>query len=82
MTAKSSHCFFTGIDQLFIGLSDREIEGQYKWSDDETAPLLEGWGTDEPSGGSTENCVVITEYRSWKWADVKCDGPFPFICEK
>ena len=52
---------------LWIGLSDVTTEGTWKWTDGSTATYSR-WLAGEPSGGITENRVVIME-NSTSWAD-------------
>ncbi|KAI5085390.1 C-type lectin domain family 4 member F-like, partial [Silurus meridionalis] len=40
---------------VWIGLSDRDKEGEWKWVD--ASPLtFKYWGQDEPNGNENENC--------------------------
>jgi uncharacterized repeat protein (TIGR02543 family) len=54
-------------DYLWIGLSDTANEGTWVWTDGSTA-LYSRWVAGQPSGGATENRVVIT-HNSTQWAD-------------
>lgn len=70
----------------WIGLSDLEQEGLFKW--DDASPLnFELWGMDEPNNlggdpsceaaGCGEDCVVI----SWSsWNDLRCRDSEGYIC--
>ncbi|KAM9723574.1 perlucin-like protein [Menidia menidia] len=71
----------------WIGLSDIENEGEWKWVDDSklTVPF---WNVEkaEPdnnvSGGPNgEDCAVVDSY-SRTWYDVPCDFAYPRICQK
>jgi hypothetical protein len=66
-----------GVDQAWIGLSDRESEGTFVWSDG--SPLdLELWGSGSPKpSGDVEDCVATAP---WGWSDLPCDRRLPFVC--
>ncbi|XP_072526458.1 C-type lectin domain family 4 member A-like [Salminus brasiliensis] len=71
-----------GGQQVWIGLTDNETEGVWKWVDS-SALTTEFWGTEEPNGAN-EHCV-ITGYWSdpvKNWADFPCNDQFVWICEK
>jgi collectin sub-family protein 10 len=67
----------------WLGLSDREEEGRFVWSDgrslEETglAPFAPG----EPNDfGSGEDCVHTV--REGLWNDLDCGAALPFVCER
>uniref|UniRef100_A0A3P8Y826 C-type lectin domain-containing protein n=1 Tax=Esox lucius TaxID=8010 RepID=A0A3P8Y826_ESOLU len=73
----------------WIGLTDRETEGTWKWVDD--TPLTTAyWGDREPNNGDGKNgeedCAEIN--NSWysdpvkKWNDFSCTTLLNWICEK
>ncbi|XP_053335819.1 C-type lectin domain family 4 member K-like [Clarias gariepinus] len=69
--------------KAWIGLSDRDTEGEWKWVDDTT--LITGfWISGEPNGKKTEDCVVTGHKTDpvWNWADYPCNDKFVWICEK
>ncbi|XP_072526438.1 uncharacterized protein [Salminus brasiliensis] len=71
-----------GGQQVWIGLTDRERKGVWKWVDG-SALTTEFWRTGEPNGAN-EHCV-ITGYKSdsvKNWADFPCKDQFVWICEK
>ncbi|XP_052464232.1 CD209 antigen-like protein C isoform X3 [Carassius gibelio] len=72
--------------EFWIGLTDSEVEGTWKWVDGSTL-TYEFWEreTKEPNGGTLENCVVtyLTKVPQLKgWLDNTCNGPHQWICEK
>nr|XP_009303575.2 CD209 antigen-like protein C [Danio rerio] len=70
----------SGGDVVWIGLSDSDEEGSWKWVDDPSMTSgFRFWGTFEPNGKRGENCAVS---RSSGWADYPCNNYFQWICEK
>ena len=67
---------------IFIGGSDKESEGTWKWSDGSTWEFT-NWGTiqgqEQPSNTTGQDCL---EYHSskWKWNDVRCTYRGNFLC--
>ncbi|XP_017537371.1 CD209 antigen-like protein E [Pygocentrus nattereri] len=67
----------------WIGLTDNETEGVWKWVDG-SALTTEFWRSGEPNGNRNEDCV-ITGYASdpvYSWADFSCNNKFVWTCEK
>ncbi|XP_062291611.1 CD209 antigen-like protein E [Scomber scombrus] len=70
--------------RIWIGLTDREIEGTWKWVDG--SPLKTSyWATDEPNSyeSTDEDCgdtKFFTEKNSWN--DSPCEYLLPWTCEK
>ena len=70
----------------WIGLSDEEKEGEWKWTD---GSLLSGkyknWHEANPDNyGGNENCGSIRFGLLWdaEWNDRRCHAILGFICEK
>ncbi|XP_062457453.1 uncharacterized protein LOC134154819 [Rhea pennata] len=56
----------------WLGLSDAEEEGSWRWQDG--TPLgLSFWSSGEPSGGRQENCGTLLP--DGRWNDLACDRP-------
>uniref|UniRef100_A0AAZ1Y3H0 C-type lectin domain-containing protein n=2 Tax=Oreochromis aureus TaxID=47969 RepID=A0AAZ1Y3H0_OREAU len=75
--------FIVSITQhlAWIGLSDIEQEGTWKWVDG-TPLTLKYWAPRQPDNkGSTENCVMIG-YEGIHWNDGRCEASFQWVCEK
>ncbi|KAM9449573.1 C-type lectin domain family 4 member E-like [Clarias gariepinus] len=68
----------------WIGLSDIDKEGEWKWVDD-TTPSTRFWGRGEPNSYAGDEDCATTGYMTdpiWNWADYPCNSEFMWICEK
>uniref|UniRef100_A0A673K995 C-type lectin domain-containing protein n=1 Tax=Sinocyclocheilus rhinocerous TaxID=307959 RepID=A0A673K995_9TELE len=75
---------FSHGNEFWIGLTDIDVEGTWKWVDGSTEHLMlictfRFWVSGEPTGNSGENCVVSFSSR---WCDYPCNNDFRWICEK
>ncbi|KAM4581268.1 CD209 antigen-like protein C [Odontesthes bonariensis] len=71
----------------WIGLSDVENEGEWKWVDNSKLNVS-FWNVEksepdnnESGGPDGEDCVVVDSYTQ-RWYDVPCDFVYPRICQK
>ena len=76
-----------GNDDVWIGLSDTEREGQFLWLDGELATNgAIGWADGEPNDEiSREDCVHINladGFRHNEANDKPCDDAVHALCEK
>ncbi|KAI8494581.1 hypothetical protein Bbelb_278070 [Branchiostoma belcheri] len=70
----------------WIGLSDRDKEGKFKWLDGTTLGKYKQWAPGRPVGnkiGSDKDCVVTrrNSKTSGKWEDRPCSDRYSFICQ-
>ncbi|XP_076874446.1 CD209 antigen-like protein D isoform X1 [Brachyhypopomus gauderio] len=73
-----------GSSQAWIGLTDTDSEGVWKWVDG-TALTTGYWSSGEPNSlVGDEDCVVYDfgPNTTWNWADYPCTRNFIWICEK
>ena len=57
---------FTGIiseDHTFIGGSDANHEGLWKWDDGESFTFTD-WAPNEPNGDTGENCLKVSQFQN------------------
>lgn len=65
--------------RFWIGLSDADEEGHWKWSSG--APFaFEAWGRGEPNDYQKEDCVEV-QADTWTWNDFDCSAARAFVCE-
>ena len=74
----------------WIGANDKESEGKWKWSEDDstfwshgTTLLYSGWGEKQPNDYKGQDCGALgddTNSKTWtdKWYDYDCDDEWFF----
>jgi hypothetical protein len=68
-----------GKQRWWIGLSDRQVEGEFVWADGEAVDE-ERWGRGQPDDAACgEDCVALRS--DGKWSDAHCELRRPFVCE-
>ena len=67
--------------EYWIGLSDRDREGQWRWGDG-TPLAFSAWAGDQPDNyRDQEDCGHVFGGRMEMWNDGECDWELPFVCE-
>ena len=81
--------FLQGPASYWIGLTDAETEGIWKWSDGSIVLGYTYWGDSQPNNiNGAQNCGEITmgkshgHYFDAEWVDSRCRKLIGFICEK
>ena len=70
-------------DQYWIGLSDKEDEGVWRWVNGEKLNWA-NWMSGEPNNYDNQDCAFMSSYggREGKWSDVGCsDTRKKSICQ-
>ncbi|XP_037620618.1 CD209 antigen-like protein B [Sebastes umbrosus] len=78
--------FISSLNQdYWIGLTDEESEGEWKWVD-RTVPTEKYWrkdGQPDNYGSQGEDCAEISDIDgTYTWNDLPCSSSVMFICEK
>ncbi|XP_076347831.1 macrophage mannose receptor 1-like isoform X2 [Tachypleus tridentatus] len=72
-------------EDLWVGLTDEQIEGQWKFVNGSEAKFNpKMWANNEPNDGNSgnEDCVIIDDQNGYKLQDTDCSSEHSFICEK
>ncbi|XP_047670448.1 CD209 antigen-like protein E [Tachysurus fulvidraco] len=71
-----------GSKRAWIGLSDRDEEGVWKWVDG--TPLTTAfWHSEEPNDSGGEDCAEISDKQgNIMWNDLPCSANIILVCEK
>ncbi|XP_052765778.1 C-type lectin-like [Mya arenaria] len=67
----------------WIGITDEDIEGVWKWFDTDNVASFTDWQPNDHSHND-EDCAIFVSVYDFKWADTPCNTPntvFPPICE-
>ncbi|XP_051242321.1 CD209 antigen-like protein E [Dicentrarchus labrax] len=84
--SEEEQIFINSLNRIFwIGLTDREEKGTWKWVDGSVLNSTGFWKKGEASGISErmKHCVVTYYYNHQRsWSDEKCSKSQSWICEK
>ncbi|GFR75816.1 macrophage mannose receptor 1 [Elysia marginata] len=73
------------LTEVWLGASDSDSEGDFRWWSDDSELDFDNWGPGQPNNGAPngaeENCVVLESSEGWKWKDVSCDDARAVVCE-
>ena len=72
----------------WIGLSDIDNEGEWKWTDGTGLTGYKKWKSGQPNNVGNQDCVAILEgdytngHYNAEWNDLKCSRQLGYICKK
>uniref|UniRef100_A0A3B4HBS6 C-type lectin domain-containing protein n=1 Tax=Pundamilia nyererei TaxID=303518 RepID=A0A3B4HBS6_9CICH len=67
--------------RVWLGLTDEEQEGTWKWVDG-TLLTLSYWGSTQPDNGGEEDCAHVYSGEDMTMNDCSCSNSLKWICEK
>ena len=70
----------TGGATVWIGLTDRDVEGTWVWESGEAVSYT-SWNSGEPNDSGGEDCVHTNYGGTGGWNDISCSSSYPFVCE-
>ncbi|KAL4226715.1 hypothetical protein ACF0H5_014695 [Mactra antiquata] len=69
-----------GTDRVWLGASDLENDGVWKWQTSKQPITFQKWNKGEPNGRMVENCLHFYKVLG-TWNDLPCDRNLNYICE-
>lgn len=64
----------------WLGMTDIEQEGKWRWNEDSKLVTISFWDIDEPKKGYNKNCGLM--YSNGSWASAACSLSYHWICKK
>jgi hypothetical protein len=75
---------FVAAGRSWLGMSDMDIEGIWRWYDNNEIVSFTDWYPGQPDKGDNEDCATFAEYHSdhaYLWEDYPCDRKHHPVCE-
>lgn len=61
-------------------MHDLAVEGEFNWVEDGSPVEFDNWGTQQPSGGDSEDCVLL-QMNDGKFHDNPCSTGSRHLCQ-
>ncbi|XP_062614265.1 C-type lectin lectoxin-Phi1-like [Saccostrea cucullata] len=69
-------------DGVWVGGTNKETEGLWKWASTNTNITFFNWKENEPNNYlEQENCLELAGMEGWLWNDNYCEHSLRFLCE-
>lgn len=68
--------------RFWLGLTDTETEGIWRWYDNGLKATYLSWGGSEPQDYGSEDCAVYHGGLRFEWGDVPCGDGHRALCEQ
>ncbi|XP_078701529.1 macrophage mannose receptor 1-like [Branchiostoma floridae x Branchiostoma belcheri] len=66
---------------FYIGLSDQNAEGQWRFADGTAIGSYNNWNPGEPNNAGNEDCATLLPGYGGKWNDLPCSSDQRYICQ-
>ncbi|XP_078671138.1 uncharacterized protein LOC144911186 [Branchiostoma floridae x Branchiostoma belcheri] len=66
---------------FYIGLSDQNAEGQWRFADGTALGSYNNWNPGEPNNVGNEDCATLLPGSGGKWNDLSCSSNLRYICQ-
>ncbi|XP_019622030.1 PREDICTED: uncharacterized protein LOC109468216 [Branchiostoma belcheri] len=66
---------------FYIGLSDQNAEGQWRFADGTALGSYNNWNPGEPNNVRNEDCATLLPGYGGKWNDLSCSSNLRYICQ-
>lgn len=74
-------CIYLKVADYWIGMTDSDEEGTWKWYGTNVEVQFLDWSPNEAAFNINENCAVFGDTIGYTWADVKCNSGRKAVCE-
>lgn len=71
-----------GVDDVWLGGSDRMVEMTWVWVTGESILGYDNWRDGEPNDAAGEDCMIMELDTAGTWDDRGCDNLYGYFCER